>query len=172
MSLDLEMNQPSGKIIQVGYCIGDSDTKEIIRYPGIWTAIDEPLDERIIKLCHINVDEYNAEKTTLRQAYDTMSKHYITHGCQLNAITWGGGDTQELRDQLGMNDERWVFGRRWQDTKTIMQAYCLAKKIKHRAGLAKSMLKLNMRFDGTKHRADDDAYNTLRVYFRLLDELK
>lgn len=45
MALDLENNQPSGKIIQVGYCIGNNDTGEITKYPGIWVDCGEEIAE-------------------------------------------------------------------------------------------------------------------------------
>lgn len=172
MSLDLEMNQPSGKIIQVGYSIWDTVKDEIIPYPSRYIAIDEELDERIIKLCHINVDKYHKEKINLHHAYEEMAEYYKMHECKLNVITWGGGDTQYLREQLNMQDKRWVFGRRWIDTKTIAQTYFVANGISFPGGLAKSMLKLGLKFKGTKHDAADDAYNTLVTYRHLFNKLK
>jgi len=172
MALDLEMNQNSGKIIQVGYAIANTDTQVITQYPGIWVSIDEELNPKIIQLCHINTDVYNTEKTTLKHAYDIMAEEYKAKECRMNAITWGGGDTECLRKQLGMEDTRWVFGRRWIDTKSIAQSYFVANGTSHPGGLAKSMTKLGLKFEGTKHRADDDAYNTIRVYLHLLNKLK
>jgi inhibitor of KinA sporulation pathway (predicted exonuclease) len=172
MALDLENNQPSGKIIQVGYCIGNTDTGEITKYPGIWVDCGEEVTEYIIKLCHVNTTEYNADKTTLKHAYDTMAKDYVQKECRLNAVTWGGGDTECLRTQLGFQDTKWVFGRRWADTKTLAQTYFVANNISFPGGLAKSMTKLGLKFDGTKHRADDDAYNTMKVYLHLFNKLK
>lgn len=172
MSLDLENNQPSGKIIQLGYSIWDGFKDEIIPYPGRYVSIDEELDERIIKLCHINVDEYHKEKVNLHQAYEEMAEYYTMHECRLNVVTWGGGDTECLRKQLKMEDKRWVFGRRWVDTKTLAQTYFVANGISFPGGLAKSMTKLDLKFKGTKHRADDDAYNTMVVYRHLFNKLK
>jgi len=172
MALDLEMNQPSSKIIQVGYSIWDMQRDEIVQYPGLYVAIDEPLDPRIIKLCHINMDKYEAEKMSLMQAYERMAADYRLHSCRLNAVTWGGGDTQLLREQLGMGDDRWVFGRRWTDTKTIAQTYFIANNISFPGGLATSMKKLGLQFKGTKHDAADDAYNTLVAFRHLFNKLK
>lgn len=172
MSLDLEMNQPSGKIIQLGYSIWDTETDELTAYPGQYIAIDEELDERIIKLCHIDVEEYHDHKVSLQYAYDHMANLYMLHECRLSVVTWGGGDTQALRTQLGMEDKRWVFGRRWVDTKTLAQTYFVANGISFPGGLARSMLKLGLKFKGTKHDAADDAYNTLVTYRHLFNKLK
>ena len=49
-SLDLELNQPSGKIIQIGAAVGHLMTGEIIEKFSCFIKIDEALDERIIKL--------------------------------------------------------------------------------------------------------------------------
>ena len=56
--------------------------------------------------------------------------------------------------------------------KTVVQAILTARGVKTQGGLAKSMNKFGLSFQGTKHRADDDALNTMRIYFKLLEILK
>ena len=48
----------------------------------------------------------------------------------------------------------------------------MAMDAKTQSGLAKSMVRLGLKFEGTKHNAMDDATNTFYIYRKLLEELK
>ena len=93
----------------------------------------------------------------------------------INPITWGGGDSIELKEQLMQycpefrNDViDWPFGRRWIDTKTLYVAYRIANGQQPTGGLAKAMTHLKLKFIGRKHDAKDDAYNTLIMFRKML----
>jgi inhibitor of KinA sporulation pathway (predicted exonuclease) len=73
---------------------------------------------------------------------------------------------------LLLDDDRFLFGRRWIDCKTLYVSRCFARGEKHQAGLAKAMTKVGLRFDGRKHNAMDDAINTFFLYCKLIGELK
>ncbi len=96
-----------------------------------------------------------------------------------NALTWGGGDTLELKQQVAAEYGRlipptfaWPLGRRWVDVKTMFQFRQLARGEKLQAGLAKAMIKCGLNFKGRKHDATDDALNTLRLAHRLVSDYK
>jgi len=88
----------------------------------------------------------------------------------LNPITWGGGDTETLREQLQLDREQWLFGRRWLDAKTLFVAWRMAQGRELQGGLGRSMTKLGLAFEGRQHNAIDDAENTFRIYRALLFE--
>jgi inhibitor of KinA sporulation pathway (predicted exonuclease) len=90
----------------------------------------------------------------------------------LNPLTWGGGDTVILRQQLGLSEERWMFGRRWIDVKTLYVAWRMSHDKEISGGLAKAMTRLGLTFQGRKHNALDDAHNTFRMYRALLAEFR
>ena len=49
----------------------------------------------------------------------------------LNPITWGGGDSAEVREQLSpVAREDWCFGRRWIDAKTLVVSQMIGKENK------------------------------------------
>lgn len=172
LSLDLELNQPSQKIIQIGYAIGDITTKEILKTGSIFVDPKEPLNPEIIALTGIE-DSMVQGAGTLQEAYAVMRADFIAYDCFINPITWGGGDTTLLREQLGLEGDRWIFGRRWFDVKTL----AFHERIKQtgflnvQGGLAKSMRWFDLSFKGRKHNAMDDAVNTLRLYFKLLERV-
>lgn len=173
VALDLEMNQPSGRIIQIGAVLGNVVTGEVIA--GFDAKVNplEPLDERIAKLTGITADEL-AAAPTLASAGEALKEWLAPYAEQrtLNPLTWGGGDTETLRAQLGATDERWLFGRRWIDVKTLYAAWRMAQGKDVSGGLAKAMTKLKLAFRGRKHNALDDALNTFRMYRALLGEFR
>jgi DNA polymerase III alpha subunit (gram-positive type) len=169
-ALDLEMNQPSGKIIQVGACVGDLDSGAILRRFNQIVSLDEPLNPFITQLTGITEERIAAEGQPLIGVYGALKKFH--EQSFMNPITWGGGDSVELLKQLGADTGGWPFGRRWIDCKTLFIARQLARGEKMQSGLAKAMTKCGLRFEGKKHDAADDAANTWRLFVRLVKDLK
>lgn len=167
LSLDLEMNKPSNKIIQVGFCIGNISTGEIKHTESLYINPEEKLDPFIINLTGIKQEQVDSG-ITLSEAYQKLADCPLSFNCFRNPITWGGGDSELLRQQLGLANERYLFGRRWLDVKTIFVSRCFAKDEKHQAGLGKALTRCGLRFEGRKHNAKDDAVNTFRIYYCLL----
>jgi inhibitor of KinA sporulation pathway (predicted exonuclease) len=171
LSLDLEMNQPSNKIIQVGACVGDITTGEVLEKLSVDVKIDEPITLYIENLTGISNERMNAG-TTLKDAYNSLIKLAEKHSCPRGmTLTWGVGDLHLLRSQLGY-DEDWYLGRRFMDVKTLYIFYALSNNKPIRGGLAKSLLRLGLKFEGTKHDAQDDAVNTFRVAHELFKRLQ
>lgn len=172
LSLDLEMNQPSGKIIQVGYCIGNLNTGEILKKVSLFRNPNEELSPFIKSLTGITQDEVDSGECLL-DIYSQIKDDHKAFNCFRNCLTWGGGDSDYLRKELGlMNTDVFVFGRRWLDVKTLFVSRCFAKDERHQSGLGKALTRVGLKFEGRKHNAMDDAVNTFRMYRYLLSELK
>jgi len=173
-SLDLEMCQPSKKIIQIGACTGNVITGEIFEKLSIFINPHEQLSKEIIDLTHITQEDVD-NGVTLEEGYRKLQEMHKKHKAFVNVITWGGGDSIELLTQLqkeNPNFEGWEFGRRWIDTKTLFVCWRIANSQQIQGGLAKSMLKLGLKFEGKKHNGLDDAVNTFLLYSKLLCLLK
>lgn len=174
VALDLEMNQPSGRIIQIGACVGQWLTGEIVSsFSQLARPAMEPLDPHIVDLTGITSERMAREGVSLEEAYARLQAWLAPYREQrhLNPLTWGGGDSLTLREQLGFGDERWAFGRRWLDVKTVYQTWRMLQNKPIEGGLAKAMTKLGLAFIGRKHDAKDDAVNTFRMYHALLKAL-
>lgn len=171
MAIDLEMNQPSEKIIQIGVVIGNINSGEILKEKSYSIKIDEPLNPYIISLTKIT-DENLQKGISLLEAYNELKIIHKEYNCFINPITWGGGDSQELRIQLGLEKEKFLFGRRWIDAKTLYCSYRIANKQFPAGGLAKALTNLKLKFKGQKHNALDDARNTFIIYYNLIKKLK
>jgi inhibitor of KinA sporulation pathway (predicted exonuclease) len=171
VSLDLELNQPSRRIIQIGAVVGNIRTGEIVSRFDSKVSPDEELSPAIVKLTKIKQEDVDVAPQ-LREAYESLKLWLEPFAGErvLNPITWGGGDTETLREQLQLDRERWLFGRRWLDAKTLFVAWRMAQGRELQGGLGRSMTKLGLAFEGRQHNAMDDAENTFRIYRALLFE--
>lgn len=170
------MNQPSGKIIQIGAVVGDVGTGEIVEELSIFVNPKECLSQYIIDLTGINQKDVDLGLPLL-SAYEELKKIHSKYQSFINPICWGGGDSLELLNQIKLEnpnfkDADWCFGRRWVDVKTVFISYRLGNKNKFQGGLAKSMTKLGLKFQGKKHNAKDDAKNTFLMYCELIKRFK
>jgi inhibitor of KinA sporulation pathway (predicted exonuclease) len=173
VAIDLEMNQPSARIIQIGAVLGNVRTGKVLARFDVKVNPLETLDPRIIELTGITQIEVDTA-CTLAPAYKRLAAWLAPHAPQrpLNPLTWGGGDSDTLREQLGLQDERWLFGRRWIDVKTLYVAWRMARGKDIQGGLAKAMTQLGLAFSGRKHNATHDAENTFRMYCALLAQFQ
>jgi inhibitor of KinA sporulation pathway (predicted exonuclease) len=173
-SLDLEMNQPSKKIIQIGACVGNIRTGQIFEKLSVIINPNEHVAPFITDLTKITQDDVN-RGVTLEEGYGKLKRMHENYGAFINAITWGGGDSQCLLEQLKAENphfEGWCFGRRWLDTKTLFVSWRFANGQPIQGGLARSMTKVGLKFEGQKHNARDDAVNTFKMYIAMLALLK
>lgn len=167
--LDLEMNQPSGKIIQIGAVIGDTLSGVISNRIRIYVNPGEPIAMFITDLCGISQEQINQQGMPLDEAY-LLLKEFHKESDFINPVTWGGSDSQEIFQQLSEKvREDWCFGRRWIDAKTVAVSRMIAKNNKvHSGGLSSTMSSYKLKFNGRKHDAQDDAENTFRMYYHML----
>lgn len=172
VSLDLEFNQPSNRIIQIGAVVGCLLSQKILSRFSTFVNPDEALNPFISELCGI-APEVLTLAGNLAEAYAGMQDWLAPFNAerQLNPLTWGGGDSQLLKNQLGLQD-RWAFGRRWLDVKTVYCAIQLSHGKQGVGGLKPSMRQVGLPFVGRSHDALADAHNTFRMYCRLQDLIR
>ena len=179
LALDLELNNapdgltPNPSIIQVGVTIGSAR-----QLPSEWIVkkwfvkVNEPIYPFITELTGITTDDV---KNGL-QHYDIaneLDRLIKDNDVFVNPVTWGGGDASELKADF----ERWGvefnnFGRRWIDVKTLHTLNMLARGKKPNGGLSSALSVYDLIFEGKEHRADIDAYNTLKLFFEILKRQK
>lgn len=177
LSLDLEMNQPSGKIIQIGACIGDFETGQIISDFSVYVNPQETIQPFITNLTGITAIHIK-NGYTLQVAYDMLLAYIKGTGVFMNPITWGGDDNRILMEQLlidipnsDKSNIKWPFGHRYIDTKTLYVSWCIANNLQFKGGLSSSMNRVGLTFQGREHNAMYDAINTMRMYFKMLSGL-
>jgi inhibitor of KinA sporulation pathway (predicted exonuclease) len=171
ISLDLEMNKPSDSIIEVGFCVGDLNTKSILEKRSYIINCKEDINPYITELTGITQDQVN-NGTTLQEAYEEIKKLHNQYDCFKNYVQWGHGDSEKLKQDLGLNGEVFSGGRRTIDVKTLFQSYRLANQLPIQGGLARSMTKMGLKFQGRKHSGVDDSINTFYMFCSILEKMK
>lgn len=171
LALDLEMNQPSRKIIQVGISIAKRDTPADAYLTRSWILDpEEPIDVGITELTGISDYMIQEQAVPWTQMAQELGSLIDAHKPFVNPVTWGGGDAEGLLAGLReRNIEFPYFGRRWLDIKTIHAFKAMAMGKSGAGGLKSVMGQHRLPFVGKAHRADVDAYNTLRLFFKMME---
>ena len=178
LALDLELNNaqdnstPNPPIIQVGVAIGTWDhyvDNEIITKKWYFNP-NEPIYPFITELTGITDDDVVNKSVThevFAEEFGALIKEYKPF---CNFLTWGQGDVTELKSEMSARGIPFPYGgHRIVDVKTFYVLRLLANGKRPAGGLKSAMGTYKMKFEGTPHRADDDALNTLRLFFNILD---
>lgn len=172
MFLDLEMNQPSNKIIQVGWTIADPLSGRSYVLKGQYVFLFETLNPIISNLCGVTQDVLN-NAPTITQVGEELISDFKSYNCASNLVVWGDGDVRLLKSSLLTSNIELPFANSFVNVKNLYQSWKLSKGADHlRGGLSRALTKFQLQFIGRKHNARDDAYNTFRLYHRLLKEFK
>jgi len=171
VALDLEFNQPSRKIIQVGVALGSPWQSEEEWVCKQWLLDPgEPVAEHIVTLTGITDKEIAENAVPWAQMAHELSALLQEKQAFVNPVTWGGGDHEALVSAIRAQDIEWPhFGRRWLDVKTMHAFIAMARGKSASGGLRSVMGQYKLNFEGRQHRADHDAFNTLRLFFTLLE---
>lgn len=172
IALDLEMAQPSQNIIEIGLAVGCPIKREVIDTLSVFINPNEVLTDFIKTLTNITQDNVDKAKTLQRGFLEDVLPFINKYPIQYPLITWGSGDLRHLRTQLQQSDLNFILGRTEMNVKNLAQACFMATGIKLQGGLSKALTRFGLQFSGIKHRAVDDAKNTLILYFTILNKLQ
>jgi inhibitor of KinA sporulation pathway (predicted exonuclease) len=172
LSLDLELDK--GDVIEVGVVIGSPSAEPSAWHRQSWLLKPRhgrPLDERIVQLTGITDEEIALRAVSHDTVKDELTRLVDTFKPFVNPVQWGLGDAQELLDELDdvTGSRPPIFGRRVIDVK---HHYLYIEAANGRAmsgGLRRAMAAHGLEFQGRPHRAENDAFNTLKFYFHLLN---
>jgi len=170
LSLDLELNNgpqtERPKIIQIGIAIGaieEPETEWVIR--KWYLDPEEPIFPFITDLTGITDQDIYQHAVSHEQAATELSALIREHNTFVNPVTWGGGDSTELLEEFRDRSVNFPhFGRRWIDVKTYFVIQQLVSGKTYSGGLRSTMERHKLKFIGDAHRADVDAFNTLRLF--------
>ena len=178
LALDLELNNAEDgstsnpPIIQIGVAIGTFDhyTDNSIITKKWYLNPNEPIYPFITNLTGITDEDILTKSVTHEVLAEELGALIREYKPFINPVTWGGGDSTELKQEfVDRNIAFPFFGRRWIDVKTWYILRMIAAGKRPAGGLRSAMGLYKMHFDGTPHRADVDALNTLRLFFKIVD---
>lgn len=171
LSLDLEMAQPSGRIIQIGACVCDLDAGKIVADLSVYVNPGEKISDYIVSLTGITQDTIDRRGVSLQEAYDLLLTLHRKYGCHRQPLTWGGADSAELKRQLNYPND-YIFGFRWTDVKTVYQSYRMANRKSTQGGLKGALRHFSIMPLGRHHNALMDSKHTFLVFHKLCQMLK
>ncbi len=174
LSLDLELNKNDQdqitKIIQVGVAVGNPKTPSEIKTWSWYLDPGESIHPFIIGLTGIDDNIIRDQAVPMAQMAEELSSVIKDNNVFVNPLQWGQGDADELLKEFREANIIFPhFGRRILDVKTLFVFLEMANGRSPAGGLSSSMGRYKVKFEGKAHRADVDAYNTLKFFFALLD---
>jgi inhibitor of KinA sporulation pathway (predicted exonuclease) len=169
LSLDLELNtngQETDEICEVGIAIGSPGN--IFLRDSKLIKIKEPLHPKTTEITGITQDDVDGG-IELKDVAEWLSNLIDTHKPFVNPVIWGIADATELLTEFRNNGISFpYFGRRIIDVKHFFLFIEAANGRALSGGLRSAMNKHKLQFIGNPHRAENDAHNTLRLFFHLL----
>lgn len=169
MALDLEMNQPSRKIIEVGAAVYNGRTGLFVEKLSMFINPGEKIEPFITDLTGIT-DQDVSNGFTIIQGYEELRRLHKKHKCFMNPLVWGSGtrnDSQAIFEETKLAGENFM-GFRVLDVKTIFQSVQIHHGQQHGMGLKEACERLKIGFEGSNHRAVVDAMNTFRIWFHMV----
>lgn len=168
---DLEMNQPSNKIIEIGAVTYNLKLGNKLASFHCHVNPHEILNPTITTLTGIQQEQVDAAqeiKYALREFFDW----FIMQGCGGKLVCWGQDALliRRVARELGMEVPKILelnFKEMFKWTKA-------ARRLPEKGGLAASMKELRMEFEGEPHRALNDADNLARLgvtQFKILESI-
>nr|BFD64817.1 hypothetical protein BdHM001_34980 [Bdellovibrio sp. HM001] len=172
ISIDLEMNQPSGKVIEIGAVIMDTKTMSIVDTFQVYVNPGEPISQEITDLTGITDCKVRNGVSAL-EGYNLLMDFHKRSNAFVNPVVWGSGESNDsliLYKQAQPGSQN-GFGYRVMDCKTVYQALAASRNLRLCCGLQTAAKKIGIGWDethGPPHRALADAYNTARVWIELV----
>lgn len=178
MVIDVELNQPSRKVIQIGAAVFNPRNAALIERLELYVNPGEPIDPFITNLTGIrDSDVYGG--CTIKEAYEELKFLHKKHKCFPNPMVWGSGvrnDSLAIYDgykdymiENGLEyDQENFFGYRVLDVKTVFQSVQIFEDSMYSGGLKDCLKKFGIEFEGEPHRALSDAINTFRMWYHLM----
>lgn len=161
--IDVEFNQPSGKLLELG-------AVKLLRDGGIHPSsfsrliqINEPISSYITNLTGIE-ETAMITASPLSEVLSSFQAWVHTDTKNVILCSWGNYDIVKLREAYLESGIKYPFRNKSFDIKSIIVWLGYFFNIKSKSDGLGSMLKAwNINFEGNKHRARDDAYNTAKL---------
>ena len=158
LALDLELNNapdgstPNPSIIQIGVAIGSAREQPSEWITKKWyVKVNEPIYSFITDLTGITNEDISQFGMTHYDIGQELSRLIKDNDVFVNPVTWGGGDSTELKDEFDKHGIEFKhFGRRWVDVKTWYVMRMLANGKKPAGGLQWVFIKCNLKAKHTE----------------------
>lgn len=168
--LDLEMNQPSGKIIEIGAVTLNTSNGKITKLfhelsnPG---ELPNEFIQNLIGRTAAEIAEARGSKEVLSDFWEAFAED---GGKKLAG--WGN-DTQQIIEQSLDYKLSFDWPKQYDLKQTInlYTHFVNRQNVKYKMGLKKTMEQWDLEFEGDHHCAYDDAYNTAQLAYKVFNDM-
>lgn len=151
-------------IIEIGVCLLDVQTGEIIDIKGI---IVKPERSNVSPFCTelttITQEMVDSEGISFKDACNLLRKEYLSQSRAW--ASFGAYDQRQFVRQCGDMGVPYPFGPSHINVKTL---FALKHRLAHEQGMAGALAMLDIPLEGTHHRGVDDAKNIAKIMYKLL----
>lgn len=182
ISVDIECNQPSGKIIQIGAAAFDTNIPEEVERVDIHIDPGEPINwDHQIRADGLTLGDLlpydqiyvNMASMTPKEGFELFWDFVSESRCGKKFIQWGSGDMERIRNESDDLCVDYPKGLRVVDLKGLYQLFFQpAMKLPKGFGLGTAMENCGLIFRGIPHDASADAYNTGRLAQHLYRQIE
>ncbi len=162
--LDLEMNQPSNLIIQIGACVVDLKARTIVKEFLVTCNPGELPSEYITNLTGITPEQV-AAGPSLQDALTSFWAWCEEQKLGMELAAWGG-DVNWIIDAskaAGVAVPRRVQNLNIKQMAKVFRSAITKRGVKKSGGLKNTMQTFEMQFEGAQHNALVDAVNTAKL---------
>jgi inhibitor of KinA sporulation pathway (predicted exonuclease) len=160
--IDLELacwkNKPPGEIIQIGLCLIDFSDRSMRHNAFYVRPKTDEISEFCTQLTGITAEMLTRLGHPLDEVLKSIQKYYPLKSVPVGA--WGN-DFQLIIDSCTDKD---ALGP---DRLNLAIVHALIHKLPKSVGLDEALEMAQMKFFGTKHNAEDDAYNLGKLMLKL-----
>lgn len=157
-----EGSAPEGmynEIIEIGISGVNSKTRNIEFKDSI---IVKPENSEISEFCTnlttLTQEFVDKNGVTLQEAFNILESRYRSRSRVWSS--WGEYDKNQISKECELKGLKNPMHRVHFNLKTL---FCVMYALSKEVGVAKALDRMGMKFEGTHHRGDDDAYNIARI---------
>jgi len=160
---DLPPEGETTEIIQIGFCYLDIASLEVVDKGSI---LIKPELGKISEFC-TQLTGITPKMARSGMTFDSACKNLIRkYGTRRFAWgSWGCTDLDGIKRDCITKNTEYPFCEQYID---IQALYTFAFNAPVRIGLEKALAESGLGFEGTPHKGDDDAWNTARIFRKIL----
>ena len=159
-----EGGPPKGKdmeIIEIGVCPFDVSGKRLSKRSIIVKPEKSLVSDFCTQLTTLTQEQIN-EGISLRAACSILEEEYLTK--ERIWASWGEFDKKQFEKECKSKNVPYPFG---QEHINIKRLFASKKDLAHEVELEEALHMLGSQFEGTYHRAVDDAFNIAYVFSKI-----
>ncbi|MCS6835658.1 MAG: exonuclease domain-containing protein [Anaerolineae bacterium] len=152
------------EIIEVGVCLLNvADLSIAAKRSLLVTPLESEISPFCTALTSITPQMIAQEGQPFEAVCATLERDYDSRN--ILWASWGAYDHEMFRTQCKRRKQRYPFSKKHVNLKRVF-----ADAKGERMGTERALENLAMSFEGTRHRAHDDAYNAARILARLIQD--